>query len=268
MDGIRSRTLFSAFMSLRRLVVLWAAPCRAPSFILLLMPRKYKNLFFDLDDTLWAFSANARDTFGEMYDKYGYGRFFASFDHFYALYQKRNLELWNEYGQGLVTKEELNRQRFLYPLEQVGQGDADLAKCFSEDFFSVIPTKKKLLPHALEVLDTLSRHYRLYILSNGFQELQCRKMRSAGIDGYFQQVVLSDDIGVLKPHAEIFRHALSVTGSQVEDSLMVGDSWENDVVGARGVGMHQVYLDVCRRADLPFEPTYHISDLKELLSFL
>lgn len=81
---------------------------------------KYKNLFFDLDDTLWAFSANARDTFEEMYDKYGLGAFFDSFEHFYSLYQQRNTELWIEYGNGRITKEELNRQRFLYPLEAVG----------------------------------------------------------------------------------------------------------------------------------------------------
>lgn len=96
---------------------------------------QYKNIFFDLDDTLWAFSANACDTFEEMYVKYGYARFFTSFDHFYSLYQRRNLELWEEYGQGQITKEGLNRQRFLYPLEQVGQGDADLANAFPKTSF-------------------------------------------------------------------------------------------------------------------------------------
>ena len=62
------------------------------------MASQYKNLFFDLDDTLWAFSLNARDTFEEMYHKYDYDRFFRSFQHFYTLYQHRNVELWEEYG--------------------------------------------------------------------------------------------------------------------------------------------------------------------------
>ena len=93
-------------------------------------------------------------------------------------------------------------------------------------------------------------------------------MRSSGIDGYFRKVVLSDDIGVLKPHAPIFHFALSATQSQLEDSLMIGDNWENDVAGARAVGMHQVFFDVEGRDNLPFKPTYHITDLKELLSFL
>lgn len=232
------------------------------------MQPAYKNLFFDLDDTLWAFSENARDTFGEMYRKYRYDHYFRSFDHFYTLYERRNLELWVEYGKGEITKEELNRQRFLYPLEAVGAADAALARAFSTDFFAVIPTKSKLMPHAKEVLEYLSKKYRLYILSNGFRELQCHKMRSAGIDAYFRKVVLSDDIGILKPRREIFHFALSATQSELRESLMIGDSWENDVTGAAGVGMHQVYYNVGHRTELPFRPTYQITDLQELLQIL
>ena len=228
----------------------------------------YKNLFFDLDDTLWAFTQNARDTFEELYDKYRYDRFFHSFQHYYTLYQQHNLELWAAYGRGQLTKDELNRQRFLYPLEAVGAGDAELAKAFTDDFFTLIPTKSGLMPHAREVLEYLHPRYNLYILSNGFQELQCRKMRSAGIDRYFKKVVLSDDIGVLKPRAAIFHFALSATQSQLGESLMIGDSWDSDVVGAKGVGMHQVFYDLVGRDDLPFCPTYHIHDLKELEKIL
>ena len=230
------------------------------------MASQYKNLFFDLDDTLWAFSLNARDTFEEMYHKYDYGRFFRSFLHFYTLYQHRNTELWEEYGRGQVSKEELNRQRFLYPLEAVG--DVALAEAFSDDFFSVIPTKNRLMPHAYEVLEYLAGKYNLYILSNGFRELQSRKMRSAGVDGYFRKVILSEDLGVLKPWPEIFNFALSATQSELRESLMIGDSWEADITGAHGVGMHQVFYNVTERTAFPFLPTYHIHSLKELMDLL
>ncbi|EJX08115.1 HAD superfamily (subfamily IA) hydrolase, partial [gut metagenome] len=99
-------------------------------------------------------------------------------------------------------------------------------------------------------------------------ELQCRKMKSAGIDVFFKKVVLSDDIGVLKPWPEIFHFALSATQSQLGDSLMIGDSWENDVAGAAGVGMHQVFYNVSGRQETPFQPTYQIMNLKDLLTFL
>ena len=228
----------------------------------------YKNLFFDLDDTLWAFSANARDTYEEMYRKYDYDRFFDSFEHYYSLYQRRNLELWAEYADGKVTKEELNRQRYLYPLEAVGAGDSALAEAYEKDALATIPTKSKLMPHAREVLEYLSAKYNLYILSNGFKELQFHKMRSSDIDKYFRKVVLSDDIGILKPWPEIFHFALSATQSELNDSLMIGDSWENDIAGAASVGMHQVFYNLSGRTDLPFTPTYQITDLKELLDLL
>lgn len=228
----------------------------------------YKNLFFDLDDTLWAFSANARDTFEEVYFQHGLDRFFDSFEHFYSLYQKRNEELWAEYGNGQITKEELNRQRFLYPLEAVDAGDSALAKRYSDDFFAIIPTKEKVMPHAKELLDYLSSHYKLYILSNGFRELQSRKMRSAGIDHYFKKVILSEDIGVLKPWPEIFNFALSATQSEMRESLMIGDSWEADIVGAYGVGMQQAFYNVKDRTAFSFRPTYLVNDLKELMEIL
>lgn len=228
----------------------------------------YKNIFFDLDDTLWAFSLNARDTYEEMYHKHKYDRFFDSFDHYYALYNRRNLELWAEYANGQVTKEELNRQRYLYPLESVGAGDADLARAYEKDALATIPTKSKLMPHAREILEYLSPKYNLYILSNGFQELQFHKMQSSNIDRYFKKVVLSDDIGVLKPWPEIFHFALSVTQSELRESLMIGDSWENDITGAAKVGMHQVFYNPSRYTELSFTPTYQIADLKELMDLL
>lgn len=229
---------------------------------------KYKNLFFDLDDTLWSFSANARDTFEEMYDRYGLNAFFDSFEHFYSLYQRRNTELWEEYGNGQITKEELNRRRFLYPLEAVGAGDSALAKAYSDGFFSVIPTKSRLMPHAVEVLEALAPQYNLYILSNGFRELQYRKMCSAGIDSYFKKVILSDDIGLLKPAPQLFHFALSATQSELRESLMIGDSWDADIAGARGVGMDHAFYNVSGRTEFPFKPTYLLNDLKELMQIL
>ena len=211
---------------------------------------KYRNLFFDLDDTIWAFSRNARDTFEEVYRKYSFERYFDSFDHYYTIYQQRNTELWIEYGEGKITKDELNRQRFSYPLQAVGVEDETLAEKFSEDFFAIIPTKSGLMPYAKEVLEYLAPKYNLYILSNGFRELQSRKMRSAGVDIYFKKVILSED------------------QSELRESLMIGDSWEADITGAHGIGMHQAFYNVTGRTSFPFQPTYHIYSLKDLIDLL
>lgn len=232
------------------------------------MQKRYKNIFFDLDDTLWAFSENARDTFEEMYLKHNFNRYFDSFSHYYSLYQKRNEELWAEYAEGKVTKEELNELRFLYPLQAVGVNDPRLSVQFSNDFFSVIPTKKKLMPGAVEVLEYLSPRYNLYILSNGFRELQSRKMNASGILKYFKKIILSEDIGVMKPYPEIFHFALSATQSELRDSIMIGDSWKADIAGAKGVGMDCVFYNAKNETGQEFRSTYEVEELVELMEVL
>ena len=229
---------------------------------------KYKNLFFDLDDTLWDFTRNARESLEEAYQRQAFHRFFTSFEEFYALYKKTNLELWREYGEGRITKEELNAERFRYPLRSVGVEDNELAERFSADFFSIIPTKSRLMPHVREVLRELAPRYNLYILSNGFRELQFRKMESAGIKDYFKRVILSEDIGLHKPRTEIFHFALSATQSETGNSLMIGDNWDADIVGARDAGICQAFYNVEGRTPLPFRPTYELRSLLDLLKYI
>ena len=230
---------------------------------------KYKSIFIDLDDTLWAFTENARDTFEEMYHQYRFERYFQSFDHFMKLYTPKNLELWELYGRHEISKDELNARRFSYPLLQVGVDDPALVKAYSDGFFAAIPYKRKLMPHAMEALEYLSGKYRLYILSNGFRELQEQKMRSAGILHYFRKIVLFEDIGAHKPFPAIFNFAMSATQSEFRTSLMIGDNWKNDVAGARDVGMGQGYY--CPDAEpsvLDFQPTFLLRDWKEIKKVL
>lgn len=229
---------------------------------------KYKNIFFDLDDTLWAFSENSRDTFEEVYMKHNFDTYFDSFAHYYVLYQKRNLELWEEYAEGKVTKDELNELRFFYPLQIVGVDDLNLSRQFSKDFFAIVPTKEKLMPYAKEILEYLKPKYNLYIISNGFRELQANKMKSSGIDGYFKKIVLSEDIGVMKPYPEIFHFALSATQSELRESIMIGDNWKADIMGAKGVGMDQVFYNIDKRTKFPFLPNHIVDELEELKGIL
>ena len=189
-----------------------------------------------------------------------------------SIYTPKNLELWDLYGRHEISKDELNARRFSYPLLQVGVDDPALVKAYSDGFFAAIPYKRKLMPHAMEALEYLSGKYRLYILSNGFRELQEQKMRSAGILHYFRKIVLSEDIGAHKPFPAIFNFAMSATQSEFRTSLMIGDNWKNDVagwkndiVGAREVGMGQGYY--CPDAEpsvLEFQPTFLLRDWEEI----
>lgn len=230
--------------------------------------QRYKNLFIDLDDTVYDFSAASEESFCETYELLQYGRFFDSFEHYLSIYKPYNLELWRIYGEGKITKEELNKRRYSYPLECVGIHDQELADTFCKEALSRIPTKGPLMPGAIELLEYLRPKYRMFILSNGFKELQSRKMHAAGIDKYFDELILSEDIGVNKPNRELYDYALQKTGSTLEESLMIGDMFETDIAGAANIGMKQIYYNPKGKQGHPFVPTYevrHLLEIKEIL---
>ena len=230
--------------------------------------QRYKNLFIDLDDTIYDFSGASRESFRETYDLLHYERYFDSFEHYLSLYEPYNLELWRLYGEGKITKEELNRRRYSHPLECVGVNDQQLADTFCREALGRIPTKGPLMPGAMEILEYLRPKYNMYILSNGFKELQSRKMRTAGIDGYFDALILSEDIGVNKPNRELYEYALAKTGSKLSESLMIGDMFDTDIVGAANIGMDQMYYNPKEKKGHAFTPTYevtHLLQIKEIL---
>ena len=137
---------------------------------------KYKHLFFDLDHTLWDFDSNSVDTLVELFDAYQFDRFFDSFETFHRDYEKHNAQLWNLYRQGKIKKEELNFERFHRPLSTAGCNDQELASSFGKDYLTISPTKTALLPFAKDALNYLKENYKLYIISNGFSEVQQRKI--------------------------------------------------------------------------------------------
>lgn len=230
---------------------------------------KYRTLFFDLDNTLYDFMASSREAYREVYTMMDYGRYFDSFESYFAIYQKRNDELWTLYNHAQITKDQLNAERYLHPLQVAGVKDAEeISKRFFAEAMKVLPTKGILRPYAREILDYLRPRYPLFILSNGFVELQTRKMQSAGILGYFDGIVLSEDIGINKPNKALFDHALAVANAKAEDSLMIGDDFDVDIVGAKEAGWDQLFYQIKPLDTVPFSPTYTIHSLKEIEGIL
>ena len=230
--------------------------------------KKYRTLFIDLDDTLFDFKGASREAFRETYELLGYDRFFESFDQFLQIYEPKNRELWQEYNAGKITKAELNRVRYSYPLAVVGHPDEALGARFGVEALGRIPHKNMLLPGALEMVEYLSGKYELFILSNGFMELQSQKMATTGLTKYFKRVILSEEIGRNKPDPALFEYALEVAGACKECSLMIGDAFETDILGAANVGIDQMFLNVKGEKNLSFRPTFEVSSLSEVCKFL
>jgi len=228
----------------------------------------YKYIFIDLDDTLWDFHANAQAALEEIYNNHQLYNHFDSFEHYFNIYAKRNLELWELYGKGEITKEFLNFERFSHPLVQVGAGNIKIAEQIGREFLEMLPTKTLLVAHAKELLDYLYPKYPLTIISNGFIEVQYKKLRSSNLEHYFTHIVLSEGAKALKPDKRIYEYAMQLNNATASECLMIGDSYEADIVGARNAGIDQVWFNPHREDEKKREATYQIKKLQEVINIL
>jgi YjjG family noncanonical pyrimidine nucleotidase len=229
----------------------------------------YKHVFIDLDDTIWDFHQNARLSLNDVYIEKNLSQYFDNFEQYFQIYAKRNLELWEMYGRKEVTKEFLSLERMRHPLATVGVDNIELAKQIATDYLDKLPTYTALVPYALELLEYLFPKYSITIVSNGFIEVQYRKIKSCKIEKYLSHVVLSEGAGALKPDKRIFEYALALNNALASETIMIGDSYEADIRGAQNAGIDQIYFNR-NHSDLPtHEPaTYKVKSLAEIVHII
>lgn len=226
---------------------------------------QYKQLFFDLDHTLWDFEANSRQTLQELYHTLQLAdRGVTDFELFYRQYIIHNDKLWERYRNGFVKVDELRWKRMWLTLLDFKIADEPLARRMGEEFLDALPTRKILFPYTVEILTYLrDKGYQLHLITNGFQKTQHSKLEYSGLSGFFGQVITSEGSNSLKPNKEIFEYAFRVTGADPAESIMLGDNVEVDIQGAINAGIDQVYVNHLGVAPA-VKPTYMVSSLKEL----
>lgn len=230
---------------------------------------KYKHLFFDLDRTLWDFDSNFIETFKEIFTRFSLEQNgIPSLEAFIKTYTGHNDHLWDLYRNDKISKEELRDTRFLITLNDFGIDDVTLANEISEEYIFISPRKGMLMPGTIEVLERLKTKYRLHIITNGFEEIQKVKMEYAGLNEYFDCVVTSEEAGSKKPDNRIFSYALEKAGANVSESIMIGDDFEVDILGATSIGMDTIFYDPQNTERIDQKPTYRVTHLIELLSLL
>ena len=229
---------------------------------------KYRHIFFDLDHTIWNFDKNAEETLYELYDIYRLNEIgLPSAGLFIETYTRNNHQLWAEYHTGKITKDELRETRFKRTFLELGVHPDALPLAFEDDYVKLCPTKTNLFPHAHETLRYLQNKYTLHLISNGFKESSELKIGNTDIGRYFQNVIISEIVGVNKPDPAIFEHALNLAGAKKDESLMIGDSLEADVYGALNFGMDAIYFNPFN-APKPDDVPLQITHLKELTIIL
>jgi putative hydrolase of the HAD superfamily len=229
---------------------------------------KYKNIFFDLDHTIWDFDKNAEETLYELYEIYRLNEIgLPSAALFIETYTRNNHQLWAEYHTGKITKTELRETRFKRTFIELGVHPDVLPMAFEDDYVKLCPTKTNLFPHAHETLQYLQNKYTLHLISNGFKESSELKIGNTNIGSYFKHVIISEIVGVNKPDKAIFEHALSLAEAEKHESIMIGDSLEADVYGALNFGIDAIYFNPFN-APRPDDVPLQVNNLKELVAIL
>lgn len=229
----------------------------------------YHDLFFDLDHTLWDFETNAKETIRDLFITHRlHETVTADFDFFFEKYSFHNKRLWHRYNHGYIKQEELKWKRMWHALLEFKLGDETLAKKLSAEYMEILPSKKALFPHTDEILTYLkNRKYKLHLITNGFEQVQWRKLENAQIASYFSTVITSETACCLKPNKEIFDFAIGKAGCCYNESVMIGDNLDADILGAMNAGMDTIFVNHINE-ETTLKPTHIIYHLKELEDIL
>ena len=222
------------------------------------------DIFFDLDHTLWDFEKNSRLTFIKIFQEYAVE---TNLEDFLEFYVPLNLEYWKLYREERISKADLRYQRLRRTFDALDYHiEDDLIDTLSEQYIKHLSSFNHLIPETIDILEYLRPKYRLHIITNGFREIQEKKLKLSNIAGYFDQVVNSEMAGVKKPNPKIFQLALKMADVSPDNSLMIGDNIEADILGAKAVGFNAIHFNA--HDDPSHDHCEMIHKLGEIKSYL
>jgi putative hydrolase of the HAD superfamily len=222
------------------------------------------DIFFDLDHTLWDFDRNSVLAFDKIFAAHHPT---IDTEKFIEIYAPINQACWKLYQVDKITHEELryNRLKQSFDVMNYSISDEAIGK-ISHDYIEFLPDNNQLFDGAIEVLDYLLPKYNLHIITNGFAEVQHKKINNSGLESYFKTVTNSEMAGVKKPHRNIFEFALSLAKTNKENAIMIGDCIDADVRGAIDFGMKAILFDEKNTHNIPEVLTINrLVELKNIL---
>lgn len=205
---------------------------------------KLNHIFFDLDRTLWDFETNSKAALVQIFDELKLSEHIPTFDIFYKEYRIVNADFWDKYSKGVISKADLRSGRFAQTLEKFSIKNEKLSHKLGERYIEVSPYQTNLFPGTKETLTELKNNdHQLHIITNGFKEVQFIKLENSGILNYFDDILCSEEVGVNKPDPLVFKKALERTKAKSIESMMIGDDFNADVLGAEKCGIRGVLFD-------------------------
>lgn len=229
--------------------------------------KKYKAVLLDFDDTLIDTQGYAKTCLRNMFKEFHLDKYFESFDVFFKTYHEHTHQLWTEYALNKIDKATLMKERFSRPLVSTPFSEKEVEK-INNHFLSQVIKINETIEGAHDLLEYLkNKGYKLVMLSNGFSEMQYDKISNVGFDGFFDEVILSDAVGVNKPHRIIFEKALEEVGVTANEAIMIGDNFLADIIGAKKSGIDQIWYNPHKIKE-DEKATYEVTTLKEIMNIL
>lgn len=231
----------------------------------------YTDLFIDFDDTLYDTHGNAVIALGELFEFFHWEQYFPDAQVFLGDYWETNIRLWAQYAKGEIERDHLIVERFRHPLS-LGQGlnpTAEYCRQVSDKFLDLCSVKPGLVDGAKELMDYLrAKGYRMHLCSNGFHEVQYKKLRSCGLFPYFNHIILSEDAGANKPSPLFFDYAFRQTQAPRTTTLMIGDNFNTDILGAHQYGLPTIFFNRFPDYPAPRPITHEVHSLRDIMHIL
>ena len=219
-----------------------------------------KHIFFDLDHTLWDFETNSKHTFEHIFKT---NRIDLSFNDFADIYKPINIKYWKMFREEKIEKEDLRYARLRESFDALNfHINDDLIHILSEQYIEHLSEYNALFNGTIEILNYLQPKYQMHIITNGFHEVQNRKMKNSKILPYFEHIISSEKVGYKKPKPKIFHYVLNLANAKPEESIMIGDNLEADINGAKDVGMHTIFCNF--EDDVSHDESLYINNLSHL----
>jgi putative hydrolase of the HAD superfamily len=222
------------------------------------------DVFFDLDHTLWDFDKNSALAFEKIFK---INALDVDSQQFLRHYEPINLAYWKLYREEKIDKESLRFGRLNDAFSAINvKLDIEVIYKLSEDYITHLTTFNHLFENTIEILDYLRLKYNLHIITNGFKEVQHKKLSQSNIDHYFKTVTNSEMVGVKKPNPQIFNYAIDLAKTSVNQSIMIGDNYEADILGAHNIGMDTIFFNMKNQnVDSDIKQIENLIDLKRYL---
>ncbi|PTB33356.1 pyrimidine 5'-nucleotidase [Photobacterium phosphoreum] len=221
---------------------------------------KYQWILFDADETLFHF--DALRGLQLMFSRHNITFTDADFEQYEAI----NKPLWVDYQNGIISATELQNIRFEAWATKLSLSTEQL----NNDFLMAMADICTPLTGAKLLLEALSPHAKLGIITNGFTALQEIRLQRTGFTDFFDVLIISEQVGVAKPDTQIFDYACQkMNMTQRQQILMVGDNPHSDILGGINAGMDTCWLNSDHLSQpIGIRPTYTVSSLAELQALL